>query len=356
MTVKILMILAAFLLSIALHVELRRKARSIGLIDIPFGRKSHDGITPVVGGIAMFIAFALMSPLSGMPAQELGFLLTGLGLLVICGVIDDLLHLPARFKLAIQIVAASLSLFPVILATGPDTASTWTWPFVWAMAVLFAATMTNIVNMADGIDGLAGGLTVIALLWLGIAAIAIGADELLLTIMLLAAAVAGFLTFNLRHPWRRRASVFMGDAGSMMLGAGLAWCSVQLMTSSPVRMPPVIAIWVLALPLIDGISVVIHRIARGADPMRADSTHLHHRLRGAGLSVGATVAVLLLGQLVLSATGVIGWRLGLSSTALVAWLVLPVGLHTLLVTWLAQRRGRTTTAAASHVAIEGSAH
>src|SRR5690606_9437217 len=90
-------------------------------------------------------------------------------------------------------------------------------------SVLLVVGLINAFNMADGLDGLAGGLAVSALLWLGLATTFSGLDGDLWLILLMMFAALGFLIFNMRSPWRERASVFMGDAGSMMLGAGIAY-------------------------------------------------------------------------------------------------------------------------------------
>jgi UDP-GlcNAc:undecaprenyl-phosphate GlcNAc-1-phosphate transferase len=225
-------------------------------------------------------------------------------------------------------------LSPLALAAPACPLGTWFCLVAWPLALFFVAGMINVVNMFDGVDGLAGGCAFIAFLWLAAAAIG-NTPEVLQVSLLFAAVLAGFLVFNLRHPWRRRATIFMGDAGSMMLGAALAWCGVKLAGIGSGTVPPVVVLWILALPIIDGTSVVIRRLLQGVNPMRADHRHLHHLLQAAGLSVTASVAVLLLAGLTLGGIGVVGWRLGLSSIVLAAWLGIPVALHTLLVIGLA---------------------
>jgi UDP-GlcNAc:undecaprenyl-phosphate GlcNAc-1-phosphate transferase len=345
-------LLLAFSLSVVAHVLLKSRARRFGLVDVPLGRKLHDGIVPVIGGVAMFMALVPSLAFAGLSASEATALLAALALLVACGVADDLLHLPATAKLAVQFAASALMLGPLLPGGTLVPGGPWAAMLVWPLALVFTVGAINVVNMLDGVDGLAGGSAAIAFAWLAAA----GPADAAALPLLLAAVTAGFLVFNLRHPWRRRAAVFMGDAGSLMLGAALAWCSVRFVRLEP-GAPWAVVLWILGLPIIDGVGVTGRRLLRGANPMRADSTHLHHRLRAAGLSVTSSVALLLFAGLVLGALGVTGWRLGLTEGELLAGLALPVLLHALVVTGLArrERQHRGGTAQAIPAAIGSAA-
>ncbi len=170
----------------------------------------------------------------------------------------------------------------------------------------------NALNMSDGLDGLAGGLALIAAGWLIVLVQSApslqrgNSDALLILVMV----IAGFLCFNLRPPWRARASVFMGDAGSTMLGFVLAWFLVHLSQGPAAVMVPMTAVWILAVPLLDTVAVMIRRIRAGHSPFAADRQHLHHLLLGLGLSDGQTTALLLAVALTTGAAGVAAYGLG----------------------------------------------
>jgi UDP-GlcNAc:undecaprenyl-phosphate GlcNAc-1-phosphate transferase len=182
------------------------------------------------------------------------------------------------------------------------------------MTVFAVLGVINAMNMIDGADGLASGLALIALL--AFAAI-LSADAGLGGTLLpaLVAAVAGFMVFSLRTPWRKRASVFIGDAGSMLLGFALAWYAVDL-ASVRDAMTPITAVWILAIPLMDTVSLMVRRMLKGVSPFAADREHLHHILQRVGFTHGQTVAILLGISLLLSAIGVAGWRLGVPEYAM----------------------------------------
>ena len=342
-------VMATFALSVLLQADLKRRAWALGLVDVPLGRKLHAAVTPVTGGLATFAAFGSASLLAGPGAGVTLALLMGLALLVGCGMIDDLIHLPAGLKLAAQFAAALIVLAP----GGALLRSTGNLPFVgdldlglmaWPISVLLSVGLVNAFNMLDGLDGLAGGTGLIALAWLSVVAAATGAGDAILGLIGVAlAALSGFLIFNLRHPWRERATIFLGDAGSMLIGGLMAWLALRLMSGGAAPVPLVVVLWVLVLPICDCGSVVIRRVRRGANPMRADRTHLHHFLRDAGLPVEQTVALILLASVAAGGVGVLGWLSGVPTERLTLGLVIPVALHTVTVLMLGRLRvGRGT--------------
>jgi UDP-GlcNAc:undecaprenyl-phosphate GlcNAc-1-phosphate transferase len=109
-------------------------------------------------------------------------------------------------------------------------------------------------------------------------------------LLVLAMAIGGLLLFILRTPWRKLASVFMGDAGSMMLGFVLAWFLVRMSQGEPVILDPITAVWVIGLPLMDTVTVMVRRISFGDSPFAADRQHLHHLLLGSGLTDARVVS------------------------------------------------------------------
>jgi UDP-GlcNAc:undecaprenyl-phosphate GlcNAc-1-phosphate transferase len=188
----------------------------------------------------------------------------------------------------------------------------WSIPFT----VVCVLGVVNAVNMTDGMDGLAGGVGFIALLWFGVAAAMLKLGTQTSLLLLLLSALAGFLLFNIRHPWRTRASVIMGDAGSMMAGLAMAWFAVDLTQGEGHSLPPITAVWILALPLLDMGGVMVRRIAKGQSPFAADRKHLHHILLLAGYSGTRVVTILLVLSALMGGVGIAAWQLGIPDYAM----------------------------------------
>jgi len=297
-------------------------ARRVGLVDRAGGHKQHAGAVPLVGGLAMYCGFVVALQLTGIRDEAFQALLLGGGLLVIVGVIDDYRHLPAWTRFAAQIGAGLLMTLKggvVLESLGPLLTPT---PLLLGgLAIPFTIFgiigVINAINMMDGVDGLAGGITVIAatlLLWLGGSA---GQTAAVAAAGILLAVVLGFLLFNFPLPGPRRKRVFMGDAGSMLLGYVLAWYLVDLsQQSGGAAFAPVTALWILAFPLFDTVALMVRRISRGCSPFIADREHLHHALLMQGLGTRMVLAVVLLGNFVLALAGI-----GADRSAVPPWLM-----------------------------------
>lgn len=310
-------LILSFLICIGLIVFLKIPARRLGWVDRPDIRKKHRDTVPVIGGVAIYLAFSLV--LMCLPARPSGWeaLLVAMGILTAVGVWDDVRRISplARFffqgsavllivntsGLVISHLGDLFGLGPVVLGASA------------ALFTIFCVVgVINAFNMSDGLDGLAGGFALVATGWL----IALShtdpsqhqADCTVLWI--LAAAIAGFLVFNLRHPWRARASIFMGDAGSTTLGLIVGWFMVQLSQGETRVMSPMTAVWILAVPLLDAVTLMIRRKLAGRSPFGADRQHLHHLLQAMGWSHGKVVAVLHLFAVASGGAGAAAWWLG----------------------------------------------
>lgn len=289
----------AFFLTLHMMLILGRLAPRVGLVDHPGGRKAHRGAVPLVGGLAMFVGFAPSLLMLDQPNGELPALLAGAALLVITGVLDDLQELSSTSRFAAQIGAALLMIFwgRVELADLGQLVSEQSVVRLgmWGVPLTVFATVgvINALNMVDGVDGVAGsisGLTTLALIlvaWLS------GAQVPVLVLALLLTTVLAFLTLNLRLPWQARARVFMGDAGSMFLGFALAWFLIDFSQGERRLITPVIALWLLGIPLIDTVTMMLRRLLRGNSPFRPDREHFHHLLLLAGFSPRETLGILL---------------------------------------------------------------
>lgn len=353
-------LLALTLSSLAI-LAMRRHALAWGLADLPGGRKEHQGVIPLIGGLGVFIGFLLVQPLLGIAmAGWLPFYVGLVGLLV-CGVVDDARVIRSTDKLGIQLTVAAL----MVVSGGQSLDYLGTFPLLgeihlgWWLAmpftILAVTGLINAINMMDGVDGLAGSSALSMLAWLAFVAALQGQLELLAMIVTLGASLVGFLLFNLRHPWRRSASVFMGDAGSMALGFAIAWFVVALSQSDTALVSPVAYAWLLALPVMDTLSLMVRRMRQGRSPFAPDRDHLHHLFLRARFTPGQTTMILML---MVGASGGVGVMLSLAGVPdgllLVGWLCLLV-LHDLFVrcAWRTSKALRrihlaTLGAAASH--------
>ncbi|MEN3111354.1 MraY family glycosyltransferase [Uliginosibacterium paludis] len=341
--------LAFVLAALACHV-LGRHAARLHLLDEPDARKQHGAPVPVVGGIAVVLAFVLASSglrLHGLLAEASGPVL----LMFAVGVIDDARDLPARFKLLLQVLAAwwlvqasgaSLHSLPMPFMSGHLVLGAFALP----LTVLMVVAVINAINMIDGLDGLAGGCLSIAALALALAAQLVGRNDLALVSATLCAAVLGFLLWNARWPWQTRARVFLGDAGALAVGMLLCWLVLKLSLFwqgfDVARVPLTVALAPLAVPVIDLIVVAFWRMAEGRNPMQADRGHSHHLLLQMGLSTVAAVRLMWLAAALIAALTFGAWRAGVQEGRLFG--VLLAGSLLYLVwfrlSWLRVRKGQ----------------
>lgn len=310
--------LSAFLCSIGFTALLAKPARILGWVDRPDARKHHRDPIPMVGGVAMYAAFCASVPLLAEQPRASFALLASMTLLTLVGLYDDLFSLRPTLRFVFQIGAILLmALVGNVTLTSLGNLFGWgnvlLGDFTIPFTIFAVVGVINAFNMIDGLDGLAGGLALLAtlcLIVLNLLAPTAGSATIG-ALSVLALSIAGFLCFNLRHPWRTRASVFMGDAGSTMLGFTLGWFLVHLSQGPEAVMAPVTAIWIVALPLMDAVAVMARRIRAGRSPFAADRQHLHHLLLGLGLTDGRVCAILLTAAALAAAGGVLAWWLGI---------------------------------------------
>ena len=271
-------------------------AQRFGLVDHPAGRKNHAAPTPLIGGLAMFLALAVAFALAGLlPVQSVSLMLAVL-VTVGIGVADDAHEIGHRSKFFAQLVAALLIVSGTevhvmrlgdLFGAGDVVLDKWS----HLITVVSIIGLMNAINMIDGLDGLAGSQVLVALLVLaGVAASA--GSPWALELAIVAGAVAGFLVFNMRSPWRPRARTFMGDTGGLLLGLLLAWYAVRLGGAPGASLRPITAVWIIAVPLLDMGAVMFLRMTQHKSPFLADRQHLHYVLHDAGLSVSQVVAMM----------------------------------------------------------------
>lgn len=274
-------------------------ATRLNLLDHPKGRKDHHAPTPVTGGLAMglgvVVAAVVFVPSFG--DGFLGFLIASAIVLVV-GLLDDMYDVRWHWRILAQVVAALVVVYVggvrveqlgPVLGMGSFALSWLAVPFT----VFAIVGLINAINMVDGIDGLAGTLVWCALLMLAAAALYAGNDVKAERLMILMGAVAAFLAFNLRLPWRKRALLFMGNAGSAFLGLVIAWASLRLTQNPGHPISPVLALWFVPIPVMDTLVVMLRRLRNKRSPFYADRNHIHHLMLEAGY--GHLRVVVLLG-------------------------------------------------------------
>jgi UDP-N-acetyl-D-galactosamine dehydrogenase len=264
-------------------------AYRLGLLDHPGGRKDHGHPTPLIGGLAMAIGIMIPVAIDGAyPRSYLGFML-GATLLVAVGLLDDIKDVRWWWRVVAQVTAALVMVYvggvrveylgQVFGAEAFDL-GVWSVPFT----VFATVGVINAFNMSDGVDGLAGCLAVAALTMYCAAAVYSGNTFMVDRLAPVIAAVSVFLLFNMRHPWRSRARVFMGNAGSAFLGYLIAWTCFRLTQNQNHPVTPVLAPWFVAPPIIDCLTLIVRRAKQGRSPFAAGRDHMHHLLLDAGFS------------------------------------------------------------------------
>lgn len=346
---KFLGLTLPLLVTILFMLAMRPFARSVGLIDRPGGRKMHIGEIPVIGGMAMFAGFLVGSLYTYSSLPSYPYLVAGLTVLVVTGVLDDRFDLPAAVRFIGQTCAALLMVAGANLVVtdlghvffGGIVELGW---FADLFTIAIVLTAINAFNMFDGSDGVAGGQALVGLLFMGFACVMAGELRLLPLIVSMSGCLIGFLIFN--WPSKRTIAVraFMGDAGSTMLGFMLAWLAIDLSQGSGAVFSPVVVLWIFALPIYDLFSSMVRRMSNGLSPFHGDSDHLHHVLRRLGMRSRQVAQTVLMGAALTAAVGVGGHYFGLAEGWLfIGWLVCGVTYHVIFGSGLFVAAPRTST-------------
>lgn len=274
--------LMAFVITLVVTPLVRRFAIRIGAVDKPDARKVHHGAIPRLGGLAIFIGY-ITTVLYYVPHDSTLFgLLLGTIILVIVGIWDDVKNIEAKTKLMGQIIAAAVLCsygirvdFIELPWIGMIFLKYWSVP----LTIFWIVGFTNIVNLIDGLDGLAAGISFIACVALAVMSMNLGQWEQAFIAMSLAGAAVGFLRYNFNP-----AKIFMGDTGSMLLGFTLAAVSVMGTMKTAASIAMVVPAIVLGLPILDTLFAIVRRKISGRPIFKPDKGHVHHRLLAQGLT------------------------------------------------------------------------
>ncbi len=287
--------LAACAICFVLTPYVKRFAERVGAMDVPKDtRRVHDHPIPRMGGLAIFMGFVLsMLLFSEMTSQVMGMLI-GAVIIAAMGAVDDIVNLNAWVKLAAQLLAAWVAIRcgivfdavsnPIVFS---DTTTIYIGYLAVPLTVLWIVGCTNAVNLIDGLDGLAVGVSAISSFTMLVVACFVAEPNTAVILAALTGACIGFMPYNLNP-----AKIFMGDVGSQFLGFVLATASVIGMFKFHAIITFLVPVLALAVPLADTTAAFFRRIFHGQSPFHADKKHLHHQLLAMGLNQKQAVAVL----------------------------------------------------------------
>ena len=275
----------------------------LGLMDSPNERKVHLGAIPRVGGIGMVIGVLLPIILWVPLERDVVSLLIGIGILLVFGILDDRGDLDYRIKFLGQLIAVLVVVFygdvliRVVPFAGLDPVSPW---LSIPLTIVVLVAVTNAINLADGLDGLAAGTVLLSLAGTGFIAYLADGMDLLIIIIAVMGAITGFLRFN-TYPAR----IFMGDAGSQFLGFTIGVLLVLLTQEINPALNPAIPLLLIGLPVFDTMFVVFKRIYHGHSPFSPDKNHVHHQLLALRFDHYEAVIIIYLVQAVFVVSGVL---------------------------------------------------
>lgn len=313
----ILAFITSFSVVLLATPSLIKVAKLKHLVDEPREeRKKHATSIPTIGGVVIFSAF-IFSSFLWLPVhapsvidglRQFTFLMASLILLFFVGVKDDIIGMSPMKKLIAHVMVGfilvvmggiKITSFHGLLGMDiilPDYASILLSIFIYIVIV-------NSINLIDGVDGLASGVGLIATVAFGLWFSYLGDKHWALVSFSLSGALLGFLVFNFNP-----ARIFMGDSGSLIIGAVISVLAIQLIESPVGKLDkegyglvstPVLAMSILAYPLLDTLRVFVLRTLKGKSPLSADRSHLHHRLQDRGFGHKKTVLIIYLFSLVM---------------------------------------------------------
>lgn len=316
----------AFILALVITYFLtpyvKNLAIRLGALDAPDARKVHKTPIPRMGGLAIYVGFVVAVLSSIHLSQEIIGLLVGGTVILIVGIVDDMVQLSAKVKLFGQIVAAAvLILFDIRIdwLTNPFGDMVYVEYLSIPITLFWVVALTNTVNLIDGLDGLAAGVSTIA----AVTILLVALQQNSFIVAVLTAALAGSAFGFLQHNFNP-AKIFMGDTGSMFLGYMLAAISVLGAVKSAATIALIVPIVALGLPIMDTAFAIIRRYSNGQPIFKPDKGHLHHRLLEMGLSQKQAVLLMYVisGCLGLSAIALTEVNKGLAALIILALLAL----------------------------------
>lgn len=268
-------------------------------------RKIHLFKIPNLGGVGIFISFIFSASLFNISSNISYFspLISSSILIFAVGLKDDLIKVEPSKKLLAQVIAAFImAYFSDLRITsfyGLFGIENLSYPVSLIVTIFISVYIYNAINLIDGVDGLAGGLTLIASLSLALFFFIIGSTSDAMLAICLAGSIIGFLYYNITP-----AKTFMGDSGSLFTGLILSillfrFCAINDIQKYSFKSGPALAVSIILIPLFDTLRVFVLRILNGKSPFAADSNHIHHRLLNMGFNHMQTSSILIFANVVI---------------------------------------------------------
>ncbi|WP_337017437.1 MraY family glycosyltransferase [Oceanobacillus massiliensis] len=278
------------IMAISFTPLIRKLAFRIGAVDQPNSRKVHTRIMPRLGGLAIILSFLIGFIAMGLDNKLAWGILPGAIIIALIGVFDDLYELSAKVKFGGQLIAAGVTVL------GGIQIEAITFPFgdriefgvlAVPITIFWIVAITNAINLIDGLDGLAAGVSAIALLTISGLAISMGNNYVALVGILLLGSTVGFLKFNF-YP----AKIFMGDTGALFLGYMISILSIMGLFKSVTFFSLIVPVIILGVPLLDTFFAIVRRMVQNKPLASPDKLHLHHCLLKLGYTHKQTVILI----------------------------------------------------------------
>jgi len=334
----LLALVVALVISFAATPIVKKFAQKLGAMDVPGeARRVHDHPIPRMGGLAIFLGFVLSVVLFADVTRPVQGILLGSIIIVAVGAVDDIVSLNAWIKLAGQIAAAVVAVLHGVVIEVLMNPNVFSQSehlilgiFSIPITILWIVGVTNSVNLIDGLDGLAVGVSAIGSVTMLVVATVVSEGNVALILAALAGACIGFMPYNLNP-----AKIFMGDTGALLLGFVLSTVSVLGMFKFYAIVSFIVPVLALALPVFDTLFAIVRRAVKGQSPFTPDRGHFHHRLLDMGYSQKQAVAILYAISALLGAGAVV-----LAATGEVKILFLIVAVIVAVTVWLSIYRGK----------------
>ena len=316
-------IIITFLISLILVPLSKKIANHVGAMDMPNKRKVHDKPMPRLGGLAIYASFLIGYIFYGEITTQMLSILISTFIIVLLGLIDDISPVRARYKFLVQILCASIIViygqiyFSELSILGYNFCFNEFWSYF--LSIFFIVSITNAINLIDGLDGLAAGVSSIYFLTISIIAIVlnrIGGLDIILSIIMLGSTL-GFLIHNFPP-----AKVFMGDIGSTFLGFMIAVISLlgfKITTLTSLVIP----ILILALPILDTVFAIIRRLLKGKNIGAPDKEHFHHQLLKLKFSPKISILIIYAISILFSAISIL-YVLGNNKQAMFIYVIISI--------------------------------
>ncbi len=286
----IVAVICSALLAYTLTPAIRVLAYKIGAIDVPTdGRRMHTRPTPRLGGLAIFFGFVVSTLIFCEVTHSLIAIWIGGLALCVLGALDDIFRLHWLIKMIVQFSVAGIAISQGVVINQFNLGGTYVQLGIWSvpLTLVWIVGLTNAINLIDGLDGLACGVSTICSLSILCVMLLVGDSSAALITAILAGACIGFFPFN-KNPAR----IFMGDAGALFLGYTFAIISIEGVFKLHTILSFAIPLSIFALPIFDTLTAIIRRLLHGKNPFAPDRGHLHHKLIDLGFTQKEAVGIL----------------------------------------------------------------